>query len=288
VKYDVFVSHASEDKESFVRGLANQLLKIGCKVWYDEFSLQVGDSLSRSIDRGLTESRYGIVVLSQHFLSKGWPDYELRGLITREVNGEKVILPILHGIPIQDVAKLSPTLADKIALDTKRADMNAICSNILAIIRPDIYRNLAKTLLASKLYSESGGDWFDILRQVNPESPVPARLSSCQIVRLRIIRGLLHPFLDHIGTEQWLDIASHHEDPELDLLWWENLCAIFMDFARNKRVITDTDKLHLLLRYLVSMLWKQPFAETREIDAWLSKEDKRVLKDIMDGICMID
>ena len=69
-KWDVFISHASEDKEDFVRPLAEKLQKCGVKVWYDEFELKMGDSLSDSINRGLQESKYGIIVLSQAFFEK--------------------------------------------------------------------------------------------------------------------------------------------------------------------------------------------------------------------------
>ncbi len=66
--YDAFVCHASEDKDAFVRPLAERLREQRIEVWYDEFSLKVGDSLRRSIDLGLSQSRFGIVVLSPIFL----------------------------------------------------------------------------------------------------------------------------------------------------------------------------------------------------------------------------
>lgn len=79
VGYDAFISHATEDKESVVKPLAKQLDRMGYRVWYDEFELTVGDSLRQSIDRGLGTSRYGVVVLSQAFFAKNWPQYELNG-----------------------------------------------------------------------------------------------------------------------------------------------------------------------------------------------------------------
>jgi hypothetical protein len=89
-EWDVFVSHASEDKEEFARPLAQALKDRGLRVWFDEFTLRVGDSLRRSIDRGLAHSRYGVVVISPAFLSKEWPQKELDGLMAREVDGRKV------------------------------------------------------------------------------------------------------------------------------------------------------------------------------------------------------
>ncbi|UEG49621.1 TIR domain-containing protein [Ferruginibacter lapsinanis] len=117
-EYDFFISHATEDKESFVRPLAESLIEKGHKVWYDEFQLKIGDSLRKKIDEGLKSSKYGIVVLSRDFFKKNWPEYELNGLVAREMNGVKVILPIWHNVTRDEVISFSPTLADKLALNT--------------------------------------------------------------------------------------------------------------------------------------------------------------------------
>ncbi len=120
VEWDVFVSHASEDKEAFVRPLAERLQTRGLHVWFDEFTLTIGDSLRRSIDRGLVHSKFGVVVISPHFLQKNWPLIELDGLVAREVDGKKVILPVWHEIDRDRVAAYSPTLADRLAVSSER------------------------------------------------------------------------------------------------------------------------------------------------------------------------
>lgn len=137
--YDVFVSHASEDKDSFVRPLAVSLRSLGASVWYDEFSLRLGDSLSRSIDRGLTNSSFGLVIISQSFIDKPWPDYELRGLVTRDVEEGRVILPVWHGVSKEEVRKFSPSLSDKVALNTENLTAEEVSIKILREIRPDLY-----------------------------------------------------------------------------------------------------------------------------------------------------
>ncbi len=113
--WDAFISHASEDKEDFVRPLAHALQSRDLLVWFDEFTLTVGDSLRRSIDSGLAKSRFGIVVISPHFLDKEWPQRELDGLAAREVGGTKVILPVWHNISTKELCTFSPTLADRLA-----------------------------------------------------------------------------------------------------------------------------------------------------------------------------
>jgi hypothetical protein len=65
--WDLFISHASPDKERFVLPLAEVLKDPGVKVWLDKWDISLGASISESISRGLTQSRFGIVVLSEAF-----------------------------------------------------------------------------------------------------------------------------------------------------------------------------------------------------------------------------
>lgn len=119
-KYDAFICHASEDKNEIARPLADVLVRTGLHVWYDEFSLTVGDSLRRAIERGLSESMYGVVILSPVFFQKEWPQKELDGLAVKEDQGGKVILPVWHNIQRDGIAKYSPMLADRIGTLTSR------------------------------------------------------------------------------------------------------------------------------------------------------------------------
>ena len=133
-EYDLFISHASEDKDDFVRPLAETLQGLGLKVWYDEFSMRVGDSLRRKIDSGLRNSRYGTVVLSADFIKKEWTNYELDALVAREMNGHKMILPIWHKITKTDVMNYSPNLADKIALNTSVSTIEEIAHQLADVV----------------------------------------------------------------------------------------------------------------------------------------------------------
>lgn len=132
--YDVFISHASEDKDDIVRPLAHALVSEGLKVWYDEFELKIGDSLRRKIDLGLAKSKFGIVVLSKAFINKGWTNYELDGIITKANTGEQVVLPIWHGITKQEVINYSPSLADKVARNTSSSTIEEIAKEIASLI----------------------------------------------------------------------------------------------------------------------------------------------------------
>jgi hypothetical protein len=129
-EWDVFISHASEDKEAFARPLAKALQDAGIHVWFDEFTLRVGDSLRRSIDKGLAHSRYGVVVISEPFLQKEWPQKELDGLVAREVNGNKVILPVWHNVALETVRSNSPLLADRLATSSQKG-LNQVVKDLL-------------------------------------------------------------------------------------------------------------------------------------------------------------
>lgn len=135
--WDVFISHASEDKEEVAIPLRNSLVALGISVWLDKSELVVGDSLRRKIDQGIRSSRFGIVVLSKQFFAKEWTNHELDGLVVRTVAGEQSLLPIWHGITATDVRSYSPSLADKVALATDSTTIEEMASQIARVIRGD-------------------------------------------------------------------------------------------------------------------------------------------------------
>jgi TIR domain len=133
--YDIFISHASEDKDSIARPLYEELKNKGVSVWFDEAVLSLGDTLRRKIDEGLSKCKYGVVILSPSFLSKEWPQRELDGLVARETaSGKKAILPIWHDIDHDTVLRYSPTLADKLAGNSKEG-LQIIVAKILEVLK---------------------------------------------------------------------------------------------------------------------------------------------------------
>jgi hypothetical protein len=158
-EWDAFLSHASEDKNDVVIPLANALQARGFRVWFDAFTLKVGDSLNRSINRGLATSRFGVVVLSPSFFAKEWPQRELDGLVAREVEGQKVILPIWHDIDKAGVLRRSPTLADKVAAATKDG-IDAVAERIAEAMEPHADVNTSSPVSSQEIVHSTplGGD----------------------------------------------------------------------------------------------------------------------------------
>ena len=97
--------------------------------------MKIGDSLRRKIDYGLAHSRFGIVVISRDFIKKGWTNYELDGMVTRNVSGEQVMLPVWHNVTRDEVVAFSSTLADKIARNTAVDSIEDIAAEIAELIK---------------------------------------------------------------------------------------------------------------------------------------------------------
>lgn len=134
-EYDVFISHASEDKTPFVEELVKALQDKDVKVWYDSLNIAWGDSLRKQIDDGLKKSRFGIVVLSENYIKKGWTQYELDGLFDIEMAKGKTILPIWHNITKQQVMDFSPTLAGRKALTSATMTAKEIADTFDELIK---------------------------------------------------------------------------------------------------------------------------------------------------------
>ncbi len=134
-EFDVFISHASEDKTEAALPLAQKLRALGHEVWYADFVLTMGDSLRRKIDEGLTRSRFGVVILSPAFFAKEWPQKELDGLVAREIGGVKVILPVWHRINAAGVVAKSPTLADRVAARMEEG-LDEVVRKIVEVLGP--------------------------------------------------------------------------------------------------------------------------------------------------------
>lgn len=123
-----FISHDSRDKDLIARPIAVGLASLMCPVWFDEFSLQVGDRLRESIERGLREARKCVLVITPHFISnRGWTREEFSAIFTRElVDRTDVILPVWHDVTCDQVFEFSPVLADRVAVNWNLGPQEAV------------------------------------------------------------------------------------------------------------------------------------------------------------------
>lgn len=138
-EYDVFVSHAWEDKEDFVDEFVSELRKQGLKVWYDTDKLKWGDSMREKIDQGLSKSRYGVVVLSPNYIAehKYWTKAELNGLFQVETINGKTILPVWHNLTKKQATEYSPIIADRKAMTTASMTPAEMAAELRNLFTPD-------------------------------------------------------------------------------------------------------------------------------------------------------
>jgi len=114
--WDVFICHATEDKQTVAKPIYEYLDSVGIHCWFDEGEILWGDSIVKKINEGLSKSRFVIVVISTSMLHKNWAIKEMRAALAIEVNKDQNrILPLLVGSKegIKNIKKDLPILMDK-------------------------------------------------------------------------------------------------------------------------------------------------------------------------------
>jgi len=277
--WDVFVSHASEDKSDLVFPLVRYLDLFGLKVWYDEFELAVGDSLSRKIDHGLSHSSFGIVVISQAFLKKDWPEYELRGLVAKEMGRDKVILPVWWKVSRDDVVSYSPPLADKVAIDASKIPLPMVAAKIFRVVSPEGYQryNTNHALGVALGHIDPNADPNNSLELLETArqlaEPWIGNYPQSTIARVKLIRSALLEIMP-ISVDDWLKAFSFGSAQEL--LEWERIAATYLEFCSHRKLdlALKADVLKVLLQLSfgktsaeVSAMWDLPKDRVEEIGA---------------------
>lgn len=259
-RWDAFISHASEDKEAIVKDLSNHLTALDLKIWYDKFTLQIGDSLSQKIDEGLKESNFGIVIISKPFLNKKWTDYEYRSLLSKEDNYKKIILPIWHQVTYDDVKSFSLYLADKFALDTSKDNLKNISLKLLQVIRPDIFDNLYRLMLFKKRVKEGE------LKEVNPKD-----LTWGDKQRETLPKGYINRIKSYyysIGQnfnaslKETLNCYLYDHNPDREIQVWEIMNATYNDYI-HKHHLTDKEPKKEIATLLFYMSMGKLYEETK-------------------------
>jgi len=255
-EWDVFISHASEDKESFVKALAKSLSEIGVNVWYDEFSLKIGDSLSKKIDEGLIHSKYGIIVISKNFISKNWTDYELRSLLSKEIGFKKVILPIWHDVSYDEVKNYSLFLADKFALKSDNGVNSDLIMKLLEVIRPDLHENLNRHLLFQKMLKKGKKGLIDI-KELQVSQIRHEQLPKTLLNRIKSVHLSLGKYLNSTYDEFVINF-KRDLNPTREVKVWEIVNVTFLDFVNKNKINDDKVRSNIVLILVSLSLGRKP------------------------------
>jgi hypothetical protein len=265
-EWDCFISHASEDKQDFVEPLFRFLTDHGVNAWYDDFTLTLGDSLSRSIDAGLLRSQYGVIVVSKAFLSKNWPEYEFRGLVALENTGRaKRIVPIWHGVTKEEVMTYSPSLADKIAANTSAASIDEVGLRVIQVVRPDIFESLYRRAVFHEISAHAPK--MRIPLENIMEGPIRHRtLPVDLLVRLHLIQKVFEEVLP-LTVEQTVDNFQRDMHPDEQIHIWERMATAYLAIT-SARTFTIAEK-----RSVFSALLGKSMGESEDAELNLTDLD---------------
>ena len=130
---DVFLCHAWDDRQGSAKDLHDLLVAAGVKVWFSEKDLGLGVPMMRAIDKGLANSRVGLVLVTPAMLAKlrkeCVADKELSALLARNQ-----LVPIVHNTTYESLRNVSPLLASRTGLDTAEDSMAVIAAKIAELV----------------------------------------------------------------------------------------------------------------------------------------------------------
>lgn len=233
--WDIFISYASEDKDTIVDKLVTILKSYELKVWYSEIEVSVGDSLTKAIDRGLSDSSYGLIILSKSFIEKTWTDYEFRGLLSKEVNRkQKIILPIWHHITVDEVAEYCPYLGDKVALSTDM-DIEELALKIISVVKPDLINSMALKHQMRKLIKNSDVKEVEF-KNIHVDDKIRHnRLPRYFVVPTKLMCDVLGDVTDMDYVEVLKDFARD-ADYDMEYIVWNAIACTYIKFIRDNDV----------------------------------------------------
>ena len=252
---DAFISHSSQDKRLFVRPLIECLEEYGARVWYDEYSISVGDSLSAAIDKGLTAARMGVVVISPSFIDtakkSGWTHYELRGIVSNSIGASgRRIVPVWLDVSLEDVRSWSPSMADLMAIDAGSKSVEEVGLEIMRVIAPERAGGLAR-LRALATFQATGAqttmDPSSLIKSPALERRVPGHVPLRAMLVTEVLGDTGYSFSG--DTEGFLENLSRDLHHEREMRVWE---AIAVSYVSTSKVYDlDERKRKVLLNFLL-------------------------------------
>ncbi len=241
MEWDLFVSHASEDKDDIVKPLVQELESYGLKVWYDEFELKIGDSLSESIDKGIIHSKNGLLIISKSFLNKNWTDYELKSFIMKETEQGGNILPIWHNVTKKDMMNRSLFLADKFALSSS-IGVKKLAIKILQKIRPDILSSYALKSAVRNAYAEEKGKSEKVsIEELRDGKIVHKSLPNYIVASSFLISQIFSDVWDS-DFNDFIENLARDWDYDREFFIWNVITSSYLMFIRNNKISFDDTK----------------------------------------------
>lgn len=228
-KWDVFISYASEDKDTIAIPLAELLRNEGLRVWFDRFELRAGDSISQSIEIGLANSQVGVVILSQTSLRKNWTKYEIAALKQLYINFARRIVPVWKDIGPSEIKETDPGLLDFRALSTKEFSTEEIAYEIISVANPALLAQINAKSTWKTLHDSARVATIP-LKDLRRSPRRRQKLSAESLSRIRILHSVFFEVLED-ELESWIDNFCRDLNYEEEILQWERMAALFLDWT---------------------------------------------------------
>ena len=130
---DVFLCHAWDDRQGAAKELHDLLEALAVSVWFSEKDVNLGTSLLRAIDKGLANSRIGIVLVTPALLrrlaAEGIADKELSALLARDL-----LVPVMHETTYEALREVSPLLGSRSGLSTAEEPMANVAAKLAELV----------------------------------------------------------------------------------------------------------------------------------------------------------
>ncbi len=267
--WDVFISHASEDKAQLVRPLADALEAYGVKVWLDAFILRPGLILSQSIDAGIEGAEFGIVVLSPYFITKKWPRIEFDSLSQRQAKSDRLIA-LWHNLPTENRPDWTEALDPEKSLDTADLPITALTMRILEWVRPDLARFIQRKLAYQAAQEQMAqNDQKTVSMKSGELNLAPRqneRLPAVLVDRVNLLRAVLSEVYPHT-LEYWIEGFLRDYRPEANIADWERLAAMYQEavfIIDNLEQGTEQQVAHADVYWMIQQL-TNPFLSKDEV-----------------------
>lgn len=224
--WDVFICHASDDKDDFAGPLAQALRAAGVKVWFDEFEIKLGHNISQKIERGLANSEWGIIVLSQKSIQKNWPQYEASAIKQLFLADQMRLIPILKDISFTELRLLQPGLVDLKGIDANNVSISECAYRIIEAVRPDLRSAIHRRYVERKLNETSERYEIDP-RLIAPGPRLREKLPERDVLRISVLHGCFGDLFDD-GFDGWIDSFCRDLDYEREIRVWERMAACYL------------------------------------------------------------
>lgn len=223
-KRDVFLSHANLDKEQYIKPIVNLLEQREISYWLDEAEIRWGHSIVKLISEGLETSRFVLVFISRKFLSRPWPEAELRAALSKEIStGEIRVLPVFICNP-EDALSKHPFLRDK-----KWLTWDQDCKHIVENLEELLGRKCGTDWCFEHPAQFRGHVWIKVMPRLE-------NVGSRHQFRIRWGRWLYESYIDFIGVNSHILDFKKIAESETWPLHFEISPPAFVTAGRGKPV----------------------------------------------------